>query len=211
MTVTIRVGICGFARAQATIFTTLHLLEVQQTFYQPPKRATADTWRARAPPEFEFTVKAWQVITHEPSSPTYRKAGIMVAARDLDQYGSFRPTAQVFAAWAKTNEIRNALGAKLVVFQTPARFNESPEHVNNLRAFFSGIKSDRSDLTFVWEQRGKWTRRTIASVCAELGLVHGVDPFAEDSVTLGSGFAGIHPPWRLPLMSTNSIDDSLQS
>ena len=131
----IEVGICGFARAQATVFTTFPLLEVQQTIYRPPKRATADAWRARAPPEFEFTVKAGQLITHEPSSPTYRKAGIEVVERDLDRYGSFRPTEQVFAACAKTTEIRNALGAKMVVFQTPARFNETTELVNNLRAF----------------------------------------------------------------------------
>ncbi|MHC1610664.1 MAG: DUF72 domain-containing protein [Candidatus Methanospirareceae archaeon] len=34
----------------------------------------AERWRLRAPKEFEFTVKAWQLITHEPTSPTYRKA-----------------------------------------------------------------------------------------------------------------------------------------
>ena len=132
----ITVGICGFARAQATIFITLSLLEVQQTFYRPPKGATAEAWRARAPSNFESSVKAWQLITHEPNSPTYRKAGIELAERDRDRYGSFRQTEQVSVAWAKTNEIRDALGAKIVVFQTPARFNESPEHLNNLRAFF---------------------------------------------------------------------------
>jgi uncharacterized protein YecE (DUF72 family) len=208
----IKVGICGFARAQATIYTTLRLLEVQQTFYRPPKRATADAWRARAPPEFEFTLKAWQLITHEPSSPTYRKAGIELAERDFDRYGSFRPTEQVFAAWAKTNEIRDALGAKMVVFQTPARFNETTEHVNDLRAFFRGVEQqDWSDLTFVWEQRGKWTQRTIASVCAELGLIHGVDPFTEDSVTAGSGFAyfRLHgaPPGKQMYRYTYTDDD----
>ncbi len=189
MTATIRVGICGFARAQAEVFTTLRLLEVQQSFYKPPKRATAVAWRARAPSEFEFTVKAWQVITHEPSSPTYRRAGIAVAECERDQYGSFRPTEQVFGAWATTNEIRTALGAKIVLFQTPARFTESAEHVSNLRTFFDGIARDRHDLTVVWEQRGRWSRRTIARVCADLELVHGVDPFAEDSVTASSGFA----------------------
>ena len=207
----IRVGICGFARAQATIFTSLQVLEVQQTFYRPPRRATADVWRARAPSDFEFTVKAWQLITHEPSSPTYRRAGIELAERDFNRYGSFRPTEQVFAAWAKTNEIRTALGAKIVIFQTPARFDETSEHVNDLRAFFRGIERDRRDLTLVWEQRGKWSRRTIASVCAELGLIHGVDPFADDSVTAGSGFAyfRLHgaPPGKQMYRYTYTDDD----
>ncbi|MBN1455754.1 MAG: hypothetical protein JW945_05860 [Methanomicrobia archaeon] len=38
--------------------------------------------------------------------------------RDFDRGASFRPTVQVFTAWAKTNEIQDALGAKRVVFQT---------------------------------------------------------------------------------------------
>jgi uncharacterized protein YecE (DUF72 family) len=31
-----------------------------------------------APKEFEFTIKACQLITHDPKSPTYRKAGITI-------------------------------------------------------------------------------------------------------------------------------------
>jgi uncharacterized protein YecE (DUF72 family) len=69
----------------------------------------------------------------------------------------------------------------------------------------------RSDLTFVWEQRGKWNRRTIASLRAELDLVHGVDPFAEDSVTAGSGFAyfRLHgaPPGKRMYQYTYTDDD----
>lgn len=99
----------------------------------------------------------------------------------------------------------------MVVFQTPARFDETTEHLNNLRAFFSGIAQARSDLTFVWEQRGKWNRRTIASVRAERDLVHGVDPFAEDSVTPGSGFAyfRLHgaPPGKRMYRYTYTDDD----
>jgi len=49
------------------------VVEVQQTFYQIPRIATGKRWREEAPPDFEFTMKAWQLITHEPSSPTYRR------------------------------------------------------------------------------------------------------------------------------------------
>jgi uncharacterized protein YecE (DUF72 family) len=49
------------------------VVEVQQTFYEPPADTTIRRWRARAPAAFEFTLKAWQLITHEPSSPTFRR------------------------------------------------------------------------------------------------------------------------------------------
>ena len=69
----IKVGCCGFSMAQQDYFQRYHLIEIQQTFYQPPQLRTAEKWRASAPRQFEFTLKAWQLITHEPSSPTYRR------------------------------------------------------------------------------------------------------------------------------------------
>jgi len=74
----IKVGCCGFPVARKEYFKNFSLVEVQQTFYKPPRMETAFKWRSAAPPEFEFAVKAWQLITHAPSSPTYRKAGIDV-------------------------------------------------------------------------------------------------------------------------------------
>jgi hypothetical protein len=44
----IHVGCCGFALPQARYFRTVRLLEVQQTFYQPPRLATPQRWRAAA-------------------------------------------------------------------------------------------------------------------------------------------------------------------
>jgi uncharacterized protein YecE (DUF72 family) len=46
------------------------LVEVQHTFYEPPKESLLAQWREKAPTRFEFTIKAWQVVTHESGSPT---------------------------------------------------------------------------------------------------------------------------------------------
>ena len=67
------VGTCGFAEAQQRLFRDFTVLEVQQTFYQPPRVSTAQRWRSTAPNDFIFTLKAWQLITHEATSPTYRR------------------------------------------------------------------------------------------------------------------------------------------
>jgi uncharacterized protein YecE (DUF72 family) len=205
----VKVGVCGFARSQDTIFTNLRLLEVQTTFYRPMKRITAENWRLRAPKEFEFTVKAWQLITHEPTSPTYRKARIEVAEDEMDTYGFFRPTDNVFEAWAVTNEIREALDAKIVVFQSPASFKENDANITNMRDFFRSLDKERKDVTMVWEQRGKWDRKTIAKLCNALELIHSVDPFAEDPVTSGFAYFRLHgsPPGKRMYRYTYTDDD----
>jgi uncharacterized protein YecE (DUF72 family) len=50
------------------------LVEIQSTFYEIPARIeTVKKWREEAPRDFEFTIKAFQVITHDSKSPTYKR------------------------------------------------------------------------------------------------------------------------------------------
>ena len=207
--VKVKVGICGFARSQDIVFANLRLLEVQTTFYKPMKKVTAEKWRMRAPKDFEFTLKAWQLITHEPTSPTYRKAKMKIEKGKTDKYGFFRPTDEVFEAWEVTNEIRKALDAKIVVFQCPASFKESEEHINNMRDFFRSI-DNKGDIKKIWEQRGGWSRNTIGKICAELGLIHCVDPFAAEPVTpAGLAYFRLHgsPPGKRMYRYTYTEED----
>jgi len=180
MASTIRVGCCGFPRARRVYYDHFDLVEVQQTFYKLPRLSTAQRWREEAPPGFTFTLKAWQLITHEPSSPTYRKAGLTIPEGERDRYGAFRPTDEVRDAWGRTLEIARALEATVVVFQCPARFTPTDEHVANLRAFFGEV--DRGGLLFAWEPRGEWPDELVRELCKELDLIHCVDPFKNPSV-----------------------------
>ncbi len=171
----IRVGCCGFPKARQVYYDHFDLVEVQQTFYKLPRVATARRWREEAPPGFTFTLKAWQLITHEPSSPTYRKADLTIPAPERGRYGAFRPTDEVRDAWTRTLELARALGATVVVFQCPARFTPTDEHVANLRAFFE--QAQRDGLLFAWEPRGEWPDELVRELCRELDLIHCVDPF----------------------------------
>jgi uncharacterized protein YecE (DUF72 family) len=85
-----RIGTCGFADAQDKMFEVFSILEVQKSFYQPPKVETARRWRQRAPADFMFTVKAWQLITHEATSPAYRCLNESLSDAELDQRGRFQ-------------------------------------------------------------------------------------------------------------------------
>jgi uncharacterized protein YecE (DUF72 family) len=174
-----QVGCCGFVVAQQQYFRLFKVIEIQQTFYQLLRLQTAEKWRKAAPDDFEFTLKAWQLITHDPSSPTYRRLSKKIEPTAMGEYGGFRPTAPVKEAWARTAMFARALRAKIVVFQCPVSFRPTKEHVADLRAFFAGI--DREGLQPAWEPRGAWPNRLVRDLCRELGLVHCVDPFQSEA------------------------------
>ncbi len=186
----VKVGCCGFPINRRKYYAAFPLVEVQQTFYQPPQVQTGARWRADAPPDFEFTVKAWQLITHDASSPTYRRLRRPIPAEFRDRYGSFRPTDEVRAAWATTAEVARALGARVVVFQCPPRFAPTDEHVAWLRQFFAGVARD--GFVLAWELRGEWPPDLVAGLCAELDLVHVVDPLREAALSKGMRYFRLH-------------------
>jgi uncharacterized protein YecE (DUF72 family) len=174
----IRVGTCGYCMWQAEYFQTFPVMELQQTFYQPPRLATAQRWRAAAPPDFEFTLKAFQAITHPGTSPTYRRCKLSAAERA--QCGFFRDTPVVRSAWDTTLALARALRATLVVFQCPASFRPTEENLGNVRWFFRWAERDR--LLFGWEPRGRaWTAPLVGTLFRELDLLHVVDPMQNRS------------------------------
>jgi len=176
----IKVGCCGFAVAQKKYFDLFKVIEIQQTFYQLPEVKTAEKWRDAAPPGFEFTMKAWQLITHVPSSPTYRRLHERIDPGKRDRYGGFRPTAEIMDAWKRTAAFAKTLGATIIVFQCPASFRPLEKNVKNMEAFFSEI--DRGRFTFAWEPRGDWPYDLVLRLCKELGLIHCVDPFKNEAL-----------------------------
>ena len=192
----VKVGCCGFRSSRESYFRALGAVEVQHTFYQPPQVSTLRRWREEAPAGFEFTVKAWQLVTHRASSPTYRRLKRTLAEEEREGAGSFRPTATVEAAWQLTRECAAALRARAVLFQCPASFTPARENVENMRRFFRGAARGR--LTFAWEPRGGWPRELVKELCEELGLWHVVDPFAERTVTPGGCYFRLHgrKGWR---------------
>lgn len=171
----VKVGCCGFARGMKDYFSQFKLVEVQQTFYKMPRLETAQGWRREAPSDFEFSLKAWQLITHPPTSPTYRKAGVKIPLGKEECYGFFRPSDEVHQAWEETTRFAQALNARVIVFQCPPSFGENRQNVDNMIRFFESV--GKTEFLFAWEPRGKWSEPTIKDLCRELGLIHCVDPF----------------------------------
>ena len=173
---------CGFTIGAAQYYRQFPVVEVQQTFYDPPDDARLAKWRAQAPHDFEFTMKAWQVITHLGTSRTYRRLKSPFTDVQRAEAGAFRSTPTVFAAWRRTMECAAILRATAILFQCPASFRATDENVANMRAFFARIDRPR-DVRLMWEPRGPWPDDLVSSLCRELGLVHAVDPFVRPSLT----------------------------
>lgn len=170
----IKVGCCGFPCSKEEYFKKFDVIEIQKTFYKIPKLETVENWREESPKEFEFCIKASQLITHSPESPTYRKAKLKGK-----NCGFFKQTDEVFSAWEKTKEIAEILNSKIIIFQTPASFLPNDENKENIRNFFNEIKSKSKSKNFIfcWEPRGKWKEEEIKEICKSLNLVDCVDPF----------------------------------
>ena len=176
--------------AQKKYFELFQVIEVQQTFYQLPEIKTAEKWRDAAPPGFEFTMKAWQLITHVPSSPTYRRLRERIDPGKRDRYGGFRATKEVIEAWKRTALFARTLGATIIVFQCPASFRPLAQNVRAMEAFFNKI--DRAGFTFAWEPRGEWPEDLIVRLCEELDLIHCVDPFRTEPLFGNMDYLRLH-------------------
>jgi uncharacterized protein YecE (DUF72 family) len=175
------IGCCGWTEAQARYVVDFPTIELQTTFYEPPSITVAQRWKAQAPAEFRFCMKAWQLITHTSSSPTYRRLKSGISATERDLYGSFQATEQVWMAWERTRDIAQVLQADVILFQCPKSFLPTRENTRNLTRFFGQVA--REGRTFAWEPRGEdWRPELIRDLCAENHLVHCVDPFEADPV-----------------------------
>lgn len=190
MTAEIKIGTCGFRATKEEYAQQLPAVEVQHTFYQPPQIKTLERWRASVPDDFEFAIKAWQLITHAGKSPTYKRLKKTLTETEREEAGYFRPTAIVEEAWQTTFDCAKALQAKIVLFQCPASFKPYKENIKNLEKFFSTV--ERGGLNFAWEPRGDWDAKIVKSLCNDLDLWHAVDPFSKPTETPDRCYYRLH-------------------
>ena len=191
MSINVRIGTCGFGRIRKPRYADgLSAVEIQHTFYHPPSVETLEGWRAEMPEGFEFTLKAWQLITHDAKSPTYRRFDRPLTETEREEAGYFRPTATVREGWEVTLASAKALGAKTVLFQCPASFRPAMENIANLEEFFG--TADRGGLNFAWEPRGNWAADTIREISERHYVCHAVDPFATATTTPEKCYFRLH-------------------
>jgi uncharacterized protein YecE (DUF72 family) len=191
----LRIGTSGFGVAKPEYFRRFSCVEIQQTFYQPPKLSTLQRWREEAPAEFEFVLKAWQLITHDSKSPTYRRLKRNLSDQEKQEAGYFRDSAIVREAWEFTLAGAKALDAKTILFQCPASFKQTKENISHLEDFFRNLNREENSagqFRLGWEPRGDWDANVLKKLCEDLGLWHVVDPFVAKSVTPARCYFRLH-------------------
>jgi uncharacterized protein YecE (DUF72 family) len=183
----VRVGLCGWTISMTRYVQHFPLVEVQHTFYEPPADAVLARWRTEVPGEFEFTMKAWQLVTHESGSPTYRR---MKTPPPRGEVGAFRTTAPVLAGWARTLECARVLRATAVLLQCPKSFRPTAVNVERMRHFLLTV--ERPEARLLWEPRGDWPVPLLTELCRDLDLVHVVDPMQTETVTPEQTYYRLH-------------------
>jgi uncharacterized protein YecE (DUF72 family) len=188
----IKVGLCGFTMSALRYPHYFSVVEVQQTFYQPPATTVIERWRGQMPGSFEFTVKAWMLVTHLATSPTYRRLRRPLDAAEAAGAGAFQDSAIVDEGWKVSLEAARILRANKILFQCPASFLPTPEHLDNMRRFFTRIERP-AGMRLLFEPRGPaWTADVMRPLVAELDLVHVVDPFVGRTVSTDLTYFRLH-------------------
>ena len=192
MIVTTKVGLCGFTIGAARYPFHFPVVEVQQTFYQPPTAAVMQRWRVQMPASFEFTLKAWMLITHLSKSPTYRRLRRPLTPREAADAGAFQATPIVDEGWRASVDAARILRATAILFQCPASFLPTPANLAAMRAFFTRIQRPPK-VRLLFEPRGPaWTADIVRPLIGDLGLVHVVDPFVSSTVSTDLTYFRVH-------------------
>jgi uncharacterized protein YecE (DUF72 family) len=127
-------------------------IEINSSFYAPPRPKDAASWarRVRNNSRFRFTAKAWQRISHES-----RGADEPALAKDCDEIkGSLAPLAEA-----------GVLGAVLIQF--PWRFRSTPENQAYLETLFRHLR----DFPLALEVRhASWDREPFYDFLRERGV-----------------------------------------
>ncbi len=170
-------GTCGFPRSRRVLRNYVNAVEIQQTFYKPPSRETLEKWREELGDSIRVHLKAWQLVTHPPTSPTYKRAKIEIPREKADRYGLLKLTEEVREAWLETVKAAEAVKGDVIVVQTPPSFGYSPENLERTKEFFRWALTTWKRIG--WEPRGSWIGRSEVKEVIDLGVIHVVDPFKQ--------------------------------
>lgn len=173
----VKVGCCGFPTSREKYFENYAVVELQNTFYDLPSIDWCVKLRKEAPPGFEFVIKAWQVLTHPSTSPTWRRMKRKLKG-SLENYGYLKPTRENIEAFREVLEVAEALGSKLIVLQTPPSMVFNDESLGWVRSFFKeALGLLNQSIKICWEPRGEWARKldALGRVVYEFGVIHVTD------------------------------------
>jgi uncharacterized protein YecE (DUF72 family) len=143
-----------------------NFVEVNSTFYQMPPLEKVERWRKLVPPDFKFSVRAHQAITHR-----YK----------------LEPVEQTFEVFEQMEQICGKLGADILHLQVPSSFKFTNTSINNLRSLLSSVNLQK--LRLALEMRGKRSSQLpiqLIKTMQEHNIIHCVDLSKSEAPTYES-------------------------
>ncbi|MCM2304706.1 MAG: DUF72 domain-containing protein [Elusimicrobia bacterium] len=179
----IRVGCAGYPVGRDRYWRSLSFVETD-TGKGLPRLETLAAWRADIPAGGEAALQALRSITHGPDDRGFPPCGRKIPKSRQALCGGFRESMEVHEAWMATKAAAEALGARTVVFETPASFQPGADRLRDMYRFFKNAARGR--LAFVWHPRGSEWSRLEDKVCADLGLIRAFDPLKQPPPAKGA-------------------------
>ena len=128
-------------------------MEVQNTFYEPPRDSVMKKWLATTAPSLEYTIKVWQKVTHAADSPAYRRITRPLPAGE--ERGYFRDSPPVEHGWQCSVECADLLPSQRT---TPSRFSKPWTFTYHIESseWSSGIKRRNDHHMSVESAKRNW-------------------------------------------------------
>ncbi len=183
----IYVGCSGFPVSRKRYYREMNLVELQETFYNINIERLRKL-KEEAPEGFKFTMKAWQVVTHKKTSPTWRKLRKMPEGV-LDNYGYLMPTHENLMACKEIRKAATILGSKILIFQLPPSLKMDQKVYEEMKKFFS--KANFKNYIIGVEPRNKtWyeKKELMEELFFNFNIVHVVDIFKRHPIDSGDIF-----------------------
>lgn len=197
----VKVGCAGFPVGRDRYWRELGFVEAA-TGAVMPRAETLAGWRRDVPEGAEVAVQAYRLLTHGPQDAGFPAAGKKLSKARQSQCGAFRDSLEVYEAWLATKAAAEALGARLVIFETPSSFQPGPDRLRDFYRFFKALPRGR--LAPVWAPRGREWERLADKVCGDLGLERAFDPLRQPAPARGR-FRYLRP--GVPRGSFLGVDD----
>jgi uncharacterized protein YecE (DUF72 family) len=172
----IKVGCAGYPIGRDRYWRSLSFVETD-TGKGLPKLETLASWRADIPAGGEAALQALRTITHGPEDRGFPAAFRKLPKNRQAMCGSFRESLEVHEAWMATKASAEALGARIVVFESPPSFQPGSDRLRDMYRFFKNAA--RGKLAFVWHPKGAEWSSLGDKVCSELGLIRAFDPLRQ--------------------------------
>ncbi len=152
------------------LFSCVDVIELQDSFNNPPKSQSGKKLRSETPANVFFSVQLPKHLFLQPASNA-KLVG------EISNYGEFQNTEENRQLLNKAIKYADSVNADTVVLITPSSFTPAKPRREALLSFFENV--DLGSKQLVWQPSGPWESEAAASFALEMNAILAVDPLRD--------------------------------